>query len=165
MSTNSNPEKSKAAGALVIAPLLPVGILFALDGFSRAQQDGPLAIVGAAMLAVYMLVIVEILSITLGSLAISLLWGRIPFNIVVCVIAGGLVAALPFLVFGLIFAAGEPINYDAWVDGQATVVNGVKTAYGRWRDFLAILQIFGLGMIGGGFFWWLCRPKKSADIE
>jgi len=159
------PTKSKTRGALVTAPLLPVGILFALDAYSRTMQEGPLAIVGAAMLAVYILVIVEVFSIALGSLAISLLWQRVPFNILICGIAGGLVAALPFLVLGLVFAGGEPTNYDAWVDGQATVVNGVKTSYGRWRDFVDILQIFGLGVIGGVFFWWLCRAKKPIEPQ
>lgn len=145
------------------APLLPVGILFVLDAFGRAQQEGPLAIVGAAMLAFYMLIVVEFFAITLGGLAISLLWGRVPFNIFICMAAGGLVAALPFLLFDLVSAAGEPINYDAWVDGRATVVDGVKTAYGRWRDWLALLQIFGLGVVGGAFFWWLCRSKRHVD--
>ena len=78
---------------------------------------------------------------------------------------GGLVAVLPFLLFGLIPNAQEPINFDAWVDGRATVVNGVKTAYGQWRDFVALLQISGLGLVGGAFFWWLCRPKKLAGPE
>jgi hypothetical protein len=161
MNTDNYPAKAKASKALVIAPLLPVGVIFALDAFSRAQQDGPLAIVGAVMLAVYVLVVVEIFAVALGGLAIALLWRRIPFNLLICALTGGLVAALPFLIFGLISVFGEPINYDAWVDGRATVVDGVKTAYGRWQDLLAVLQIFGLGALGGAFFWRLCRPKKS----
>ena len=159
------PTKARAIRALLLAPLLPVGILFLLDAVDRAIQFGALAIVGAAMLAVYMLVVVEIFSLVLGGAALATLWGRIPFKIYVCVLTGGLIAALPFVVFGLISAAQEPINYDAWVDGRATVINGVKTSDGHWQDFLAILWIFGLGMIGGWFFWWLCRPKRSVEPE
>jgi len=159
------PSKQQAIGALLTAPLLPVGILFAFDAFSRAQSNGLLAIIGAAMLAFYTLVMVEVFAIVLGGIALAVLWRRIPFNIWICVIAGGLIAALPFLIFGLISAFEEPINYNAWVDGQATVVNGVKTAYGRWQDFLAILEIFGLGAISGAFFWWMCRPKRSAKAQ
>jgi hypothetical protein len=165
MMTIQYPAKERAIRSLLVAPLLPVGILFLLDAVDRAIQFGALYIVGAAMLAFYTLVVVEVFSMVLGGAALAILWGRIPFNLFVCALIGGLVAALPFLIFGLISDGQASVNYDAWVDGRATVIDGVKTSYGRWRDFLADLQIFVLGLIGGGFFWWLCRPKKSAESE
>lgn len=163
MMTIPYPPKKRAAVALTIAPVLPIGILFLLDAADRAIHYGALALVGAAMLAFYMLIVAEIFSIAIGGIALAVLWQRIPFNVFLCTAIGGLVAALPLLLFCLISAAQEPINYDAWVDNRATVVNGVKTSYGRWRDFLALLQIFGFGMLGGGFFWWLCRSKARAQ--
>jgi hypothetical protein len=150
---------------LLLAPLLPVGIVLLLDAVDRAVQFGALYIVGAAMLAGYMLIVVELFSLVLGGAILAALWKRIPLNVLWCALLGGLVAALPFVIFGLISASQEPINYDAWTNGRATVMHGVKTPYGRWQDFLAILQIFCLGTIGGGFFWWLCRPKKSVELE
>lgn len=163
--TTQYPTKERAVRALLLAPLLPVGILFLLDAIDRAVQFGVLHIVGAAMLAVYMLVVAEVFSVVLGGAALAALWGRIPFNVFVCALIGGVVAALPFVVFGLIPEGHDPINYDAWVDGRPTVINGVKTSYGQWRDVLSILQIFALGAIGGGFYWWLCRPKKSVEAK
>lgn len=159
------PTKRQAKRALLIAPLLPVGILFLLDAIDRAIHIGLLAIVGAAMLALYMLIVVEVFAVVLGGAALAALWKRIPLNPIICAIIGGLVASLPFLVFGLVSALQEPIHYDAWIDGKATVVSGVKTSFGHWQDFLAILQIFGLGAIGGAFFWWLCRSPEPADLE
>lgn len=159
------PTKERAVRSLLVAPLLPVGILFLLDAVDRAVQFGPIYIAGAAMLAVYTLIVVEFFSVVLGGAALAALWGRIPFNVILCVLIGGLVAALPFVMFGIFSGGQEPINYDAWVDGQATVINGVKTPYGQWRDVLANLQIFALGAVGGGFFWWLCRPRKAAETE
>jgi hypothetical protein len=157
------PTKKRAIGALLAAPLLPVGVLFVLDAVDRAVHFGAPAIVGAAMLAIYTLIVVEFFSLTLGGITLAALWRRVPLNVLLCSLIGGVVAVLPFLIFGLFSAAQEPMNYDAWVDGQATVVNGVKTSYGRWQDFLALLEIFGLGVLGGGFFWWRCRPTRAQE--
>jgi hypothetical protein len=165
MMTIEYPTKERAIRALLVAPLLPVGIIFLMDAVDRAIQFGPLYVVGAAMLAVYVMVVVEVLSAIVGGLVLAVLWRRIPFNVFLCALIGGFVAALPFVIIDLISNWQEPINYNASVDGRATVINGVETAYGQWRDVLAMLQIFGLGVIGGGFFWWLCRPKKPADSQ
>jgi hypothetical protein len=148
-----------------MAPLLPVSIIFLLDAVDRTAQEGPLSIVGAAMLAFYILAFVEFFTILFGGLALALLWKRIPFNLLICALAGGLVAALPFLIYGLISSITVPLDYDAWVGGHQTVVHGIKTAYGRREDFLWIVEVFGLGMIGGGFFWWLCRPKRPSELN
>jgi len=163
MMTISYPIKKRAIRALLIAPLLPVGILFLLDAVDRAAQFGALYVVGAAMLAFYILAFVEFFTILFGGLTLALLWKRIPFNLLICALVGGFVAALPFLIDGLISLTTVPLDYDAWDDSHQTVVHGVKTAYGHWQDFIWISEVFGLGMIGGGFFWWLCRSKHSTE--
>jgi hypothetical protein len=165
MMTIAYPSRQRAFRALLVAPLLPVGILFLLDAVDRTVQFGAPYIVGAAMLAFYILVFVEFFTILFGSITLALIWKRIPFNLLICMLVGGLIAALPFLLYGLISMATVPLDYDAWDDGHQTVVHGVKTAYGHWRDFVWISEVFGLGMIGGGFFWWLCRPKQSPEPE
>ena len=163
MKATPYPPKKRAIRSLLVAPLLPVGIVFVLDATDRTLQFGPLAILGAALLSFYMLVIVELVAVTLGGLVLALLWKRVPFNVLICALAGGLVVSLPFLVWNLLFSIDGSLNYDAWVDGRATVVDGVKTSYGRWQDFQFLLQIFALGVVGGGFFWWLCRPTRPAE--
>jgi hypothetical protein len=163
--TIPTPERRQAQKALLLAPLFPVAILFIMDAGDRTLQQGPLAIVGAAMLAFYILVFVEFFTILFGGMALALLWRRVPFNLFLCAFIGGLVAALPFLIYWLMPSFQEPFDYNAWVDGQPTVVDGVKTAYGRLRDFISIIEVFALGLIGGAFFWWLCRPKRPRAPE
>ena len=75
------PPKERAIRSLLVAPLLPVGILFLVDAIDRAVQFGALYIFGAAMLAFYMLIVAEVFSMVLGGAALVVLWGRMPFNL------------------------------------------------------------------------------------
>ncbi len=155
------PPKAAASRALLLAPLLPTGALFLLDSVSRAIQHGPLAIAGAAILAVYVLIVMEVFAVIVGGVLLAAVWERIPFHALVLAVLGGFIASLPLL--GLMLLP-QP-SFDAWYDGQPTVIDGVKTTYGYWRDALAVGQVFVFGAMGGAFFWWLCRPSKFANSQ
>ena len=155
------PTKAFAFRALVLAPFLPIGILFVLDSASRTIQQGPLAIAGAALLALYILIVMEVCAVVVGGAVLAAVWERIPFNGLVCAALGGFIANVPLL--GLMLLPQH--NFDAWYDGDPTVINGVKTTYGYWRDALAVGEVFVFGAIGGAIFWWLCRPSKFAKSQ
>jgi hypothetical protein len=155
----SFPPRSAAGAALVRAPLPPVALLFALNGIERALAVGPLAIVGAALFAFYVLIAMEIVALVIGGLVLSVIWNRVPFHIVIFMILGGLIACIPFATM-LLLPSG---NYDAWTNGQATVIDGVKTAYGRMQDLQTAAIVFAFGSIGGASFWWFARRPKNGE--
>jgi hypothetical protein len=66
-----------------------------------------------------------------------------------CVIAGSVVAALPW---GLLIAAGSGAS-EASINGHATVLNGHTTAYGWLKHAEFILTIALFGGVGGFVFW------------
>ena len=66
-----------------------------------------------------------------------------------CVIAGAVIAALPW---ALLFMAGSGAA-EASLNGHATVVNGHTTAYGWFQNLKFILSIGVFGAVGGFVFW------------
>ena len=74
------PSRERAFAALIRAPLVPAALLFILDASDRVMQSGPLAIVGAAMLSFYILVVMEVASIAIGGPILALFWKRTSFN-------------------------------------------------------------------------------------
>ena len=151
------PSRERAFAALIRAPLVPVALLFILDASDRVMQSGPLAIVGSAMLSFYILVVMEVASIAIGGPILALLWKKTSFNVLLTSVLGGGIALLPVLAL-LLLPSG---NYDAWIDGERTVIEGQKTAYGQWRDLQVLALVFAFGSIGGASFWWFGRPKAD----
>ena len=71
-----------------------------------------------------------------------------------CVIAGAVIAAIPWAILGL-----RPSADSASIGGRATVINGEYTAYG-WQEFGQFLMIIGAaGALGGLFFWLIAAAK------
>ena len=119
------------------------------------MQFGPLDIVGAAMFAVYVLAVMEIFSLVVGGLILEVLWRRTSFNIVLTTLLGGFIAILPVLAL-LLQPSG---NYSAWVDGEPTVIGGLKTSFGYWQDLNMLVTVLVFGAIGGASVWWFGKPK------
>jgi hypothetical protein len=63
--------------------------MFFLDATARAILHGPLAIVGAAMLAGYVLVVMEVFAAVVGGAVLALVWERIPFHVLIFSVLGG----------------------------------------------------------------------------
>jgi len=158
------PTSRRALLALLLAPVPPVLLLFLFDVAERVSAFGSEAILGAALLAIYTLIVAEVLAIVFGGIALVTLWHRVRASLPVALLVGGAVATLPIAVFILLMSIdmGGSGTYNASYNGQSTVIDNKKTAYGLWRDFISLSYLFGLGALGGATFWLICRPKKSA---
>ena len=155
------PSQRDALWALLRAPLLPAAVIFVLDAWDRTLQLGPLAIFGAALLSIYILAVMEVATLVIGGALLTAIWQRVPFHVLIFSVLGGLIACLPVLLL-LALPAG---NFNAWSDGHQTVIAGQKTAYGHSEDLKTLATVFGFGVLGGGFFWWLCRGKMSGEAD
>jgi len=124
------------------------------------------AIAGAALLAVYTLIVAEVIAVVFGGIALVALWYKVRFSFSVALLVGGAVAALPIAILvGLSsIDIGGSGTYSASYNGHLTVINNVKTGYGMWRDFIAFSLLFGLGTLGGATFWLVCRTKKAMAL-
>jgi hypothetical protein len=159
------PSYKRAFASLAAAPLMPVAILFLLDATDRALQFGPVALAGAALLAVLIFVVVEAFTLVFGGLMLRVLWGRVPFSLPLCMLFGGIVALLPMLLLDAASIYSNSGNVNAWSDNHPTVIDGVTTAYGYWEDLVGLFWSCLLGTIGGSTFWWLCRSKRLTEVE
>lgn len=148
--------REQAFAALIRAPLVPAALLFAWDAALRTMHHGPLAIVGAALLSVYVLAVMETVSLLVGGAILALIWKRVSFNVLFTSALGGLIAILPLLA---LLALPIVPGLNAWSDGKPTVVDGHKTEYGRWRDIQTLATVFAFGMVGGASFWWFGKPR------
>ncbi|WJY18543.1 hypothetical protein QQS45_13160 [Alteriqipengyuania flavescens] len=90
-----------------------------------------------------------VLTLTLGVPALLLLYRRVRFNAVNCALTGAAIAALPWIILSMFGPAAD----TARVGGRATVLNGVRTAYGHWLElqFIGIIAI--VGGVAGFLFW------------
>lgn len=66
-----------------------------------------------------------------------------------CAIAGGFVAGLPWLVLSLLPSGAD----QASIDGQATVIDGTRTAYGWVVGLESVGEIAVFGLAAGVVFW------------
>lgn len=66
-----------------------------------------------------------------------------------CILAGGVVAALPWLIL-LPIPNGTNYSFD---DGHVTILNGHRTLWGWIYGAQSILQVAAFGLIGGMTFW------------
>jgi len=164
---DAHPSIRRALLGLIVAPLPSVLFLFMLDAGDRVFTYGREAIVGAALLSAYTFVVAEALSLIFGSIALGLLWYRVRPTLPICLAVGGIVAALPVAVAILLLSVdlGSNGTYSASLDGRPTVIANTKTAYGYWRDFVTLVQLFALGAIGGATFWLICRPKRNVAVD
>jgi hypothetical protein len=146
--------------ALFLAPLLATSLLVLFEGISRAIAFGPLAFVGALLLGVYVAIVMELFALLLGLPVIILLRNRL-HSLLLCVVVGAVIAALPLLLLSLL----APLPDSASVNGISTVISGRRTAewYVQLAQAVAICSAFGA--FGGGAFWRLRRenPKRRCE--
>ncbi|HTO80976.1 MAG TPA: hypothetical protein VMQ73_02025 [Methylomirabilota bacterium] len=95
----------------------------------------------------------------LGIPAYFLLRPRLRPRLITIALCGGIIAAVPWLVVGLLL----PNPSYADIDGCRTVVAGHTTWCGYWEDLKFIAFVFGLGTIGGVVFW-ICAVWRDADL-
>lgn len=88
-------------------------------------------------------------TLLLGLPAYFLLRRHFAANLISCCIAGAIIAALPWAIIGLLPSAAT----QASVAGRATVIDGVRTAYGWLLAFQSLLLVAAFGFIGGVVFW------------
>jgi len=149
-------SSDRALSALIKAPLVPVAIVFLLDAYDRVLQLGPLAVFGAAILAFYILIVMEFVSLLVGGLILKFLWNRMSFNLWFTSLLGGLIAILPLV--GMLVLPNP--DYNAWVDGKPTVISGQTTSHGHSRNAETLAVVFAFGALGGASFWWFGRPRQ-----
>jgi hypothetical protein len=146
----------KDVRALLLAPLVPTTLLFLYDGVWRVATFGPLALLGALLLGIYVAIAMEIFALVL-SFPLLFLLRKYLHSLVLCIGIGAFIAALPvsFLVMN------APLPDSASTNGIPTVIDGVRTRQWYVETATTIVTCFALGAIGGGAFWWLRRSNDG----
>ncbi|MFZ5718929.1 MAG: hypothetical protein ACOY5Y_05605 [Pseudomonadota bacterium] len=145
---------SRVALAFAVAPAVPAlayASLTLFDGIDNGSFWRTAALF--ALLGGYPAALV------LGVPVFLLLRGRLAPRLIYAVVAGGLVAAAPWTISLL---PDEAAHY-ASVDGRATVVRGVRTAWGWIVSLQFLAMTFALGALGGAAFWWIAAWKPRRE--
>lgn len=150
MDHRSDPRSDRKA--LILAPLLPAALWTLADGVDRAVSFGPAYFVGALLLGFYVAIVMEMVALVVG-LPLVLTLRRHLHSLPVCLVMGGLVATLPWI----LVATFAPLPDAASVGGVSTVIDGRRTS--QWYTETAFVGGLCLlfGAIGGLAFWWLRR--------
>ncbi|MGN6277236.1 MAG: hypothetical protein ACTHM8_00750 [Sphingomonas sp.] len=143
------PTMKQATAALMLAP--PVAALAVLlDGI---WADGLAGLTGGLLFTFYVAIVAEIVTAFIGIPTLAVLYGRLKFRLIWCVLAGGLIAAIPSAI-----VARSSIQPDfASVDGVVTVVNGQLTHAGVMEELKGVMLMAGFGIIAGFAFWAILR--------
>lgn len=168
MTGHRDPSARRALIALLLAPVLPVLLVEGWDSVGGASTRGEPSIGGAALFALYALVMAEGLTVVLGGVALAALWHRTRMSLPLAAMVGGAVAAVPFAAIKAVPAIDlcDSGTYSGSYNGHLTFIANEKTPHGLWRDVVALGQWFGLGAIGGATFRLICRPgTRSAGID
>ncbi|MGJ8536355.1 MAG: hypothetical protein ACSHW2_04320 [Parasphingopyxis sp.] len=141
--------------ALLVAPLVPA-LLLALWSSTPENFKNVFAI---------MAILAELSAIVLGFPAVLILRNKIRPRLVWALLFGGVIAALPWLFFGLLPGSGQ-----ASLGGVDTVVDGQLTWFGLSVLLKSVGVTFLLGTIGGAIFWMIAvwpdiriNPVEDSD--
>ena len=146
----TKPSALRLAAAFVVAPILPAAVVAAY--ISQESYHGYFlnSLVLVLLFGAYPG------AIFLGGPAYLVLRQRIRPSALACALAGGMVAAIPWLAIGVF---GGPDQ--ASVDDKLTVSNGVLTVFG-WLELLRFVSVtFVLGAVGGFVFWAIAGSVPS----
>jgi hypothetical protein len=100
-------------------------------------------------------------TLVFGVPAYFLLRRHFTAGLISCSIVGAIVAALPWAIIGLLPSGAT----QASVGGSATVIDGVRTAYGWLLAAQSILQIAAFGLLGGAVFWVVAvGNRRQSDV-
>jgi len=147
----TRPHVARLIAAFLITPAL-AALGFAIiepgyDGLPRMEAVGRSALL-YAFFGAYPSALI------FGVPAYLALRKNVRATVLNCALAGAIIAAIPWLLFGLAPGADQ-----AWTDNHPTIINGHYTLYG-WIEFAQFLLTIAAGGAAGGAIFWLIAAAK-----
>lgn len=153
--SHQQPHWRRVLIAFLVAPLVPSAAAATVTLVDGLENGGYLQ-----WLVLIVLVGGYPSALILGLPGFLILRSRLGLRFIHVTIAGGIIAAVPWLLLGLF----GPNPEMATSGEHVSVVGGAKTIFG-WLEWMRLVSVtFLLGLVGGAAFWFVAmwRPPSSS---